>query len=182
MTEIYSAIDLEKAKKQKNKCLAVFFSVSLVYLAAAVFMLVYFILEPYGTTKRTPLIIGEGVLTAVYVIFIYIFMAIKFARVKNYVKLLDNLIGKNVTKSIASFMRFNGETTVKDRVDFTSMTFVEWSEKEKDYMERHVLLDKEKARPDFRPGDEVILYTRMNILVSYEVAERTVLEGTPFEN
>ena len=182
MNEIYSSSDIESVVKQKKKCLTVIFTVSAVYLAAAVFMLVYFILQPYETPKKTPLLVSECVLTAIYAVFIYIYASIKYSRVNNYLKMLKNLLGKSTTKTEASFMHFNSETTVKDKVDFYSMTLVEWSDNEKDYMERHVLLDKEKARPDFRPGDEVVLYTRMNILVSYEVAERKFLQGTPFEN
>lgn len=181
MVELYSESNLIDVKKQKNKCLTVFFAVTTVFVACVISLLIYYALEPYGTNKKIPLIIAECVITGLYVIFTYIFMAIKYSRAKKYCNLLSNLIGKNTTKSTVTFMRFSSEVTAKDGVDFSSIIFVEWSEKEKDFMERHVFLDKEKSRPDFHPGDEVNVYTRMNILVGYEIFERTNLSNTPFD-
>ncbi len=181
MTEIYQRADYESALKQKKKCLTYFLIVTGVYalLAAAVF--IYFLFEPYGSKKETWLLVIEGVLTGLYVIFAYVYMAIRFSRVRRYCIFLLRALERKPTSGTASFMRFNSEIMQRDGVDFKSMTFIEWSEKEKDFMERNVFLDVEKQRPDFRAGDEVSFNTYANVLVSYKINNRTDLVGTPFE-
>jgi hypothetical protein len=182
MTKIFYENDLVKAKNQKKKCLTYFFIGTGVYLALSVFMFVFFVLEPYGSKKETPLLIGECVLTGIYVVLSYIYMTIRFSRVKNYCVMLERALTRKPSTGTATFMRFNSDITVKDRVDFKSITLVEWSEKEKEYMERYILIDPEKPRPDFRAGDEISFETYSNILVGYTINNRTSLAGTPFEN
>ena len=181
MTEIYSNADLDAVTAQKRNCLIYFFSVTAVFVAAVTVIFVWFLLEPYGTPKKPWLLTLECVLTGLYAIFAYIYLAIRFSRVRRYCVMLYRALNRKPTEGEATFMRFNGEVNVKDGVDFKSMTLVEWSDKEQEYMERYVLLDVEKPRPDFRVGDALIIKTYSNILVGYEITNRTDLAGTPFE-
>ena len=182
MTNVYCKADLDAVLKQKRNCLTYFYIVTGIFLAAAIFVFVYFLLEPYGTDKEWWLLTVECVLTGIYVIFAYLYMSVRFSRVRKYCKVLERALIRKPTAGSATFMRFNSDVTVKDGVDFKSMTLVEWSEKEKEYMERYILLDVEKPRPDFRAGDEIMFNTYANILVSYEVSNRTDLVGTPFSD
>ena len=180
MTEIYSRADQEAVLKQKRNCLIFFFSVTAVFLAAVTAVFVYFLFEPYGSPKKPWLLALESTLTGLYAIFAYFYLAIKFSRVRRYAIMLGRALDRKPTVSFATFMRFNGEVNVKDGVDFTSMTLVEWSEKEQEYMERYVLLDVEKPLPDFHVDDALTIKTYSNVLVGYEITNRTDLAGTPF--
>ena len=181
MTEIYSGADLQAAKKQKKKVHITFFSVTGVFIAVAAALFVYFLFEPYGSPKETPLLVTVCTLTGLYAVFAYLFLSIKFSRVRRYCIFLSRVLSRKSVYSEGTFMRTNEETVSKDGVDLKSMILVEWSEKEKDYMERKILLDAEKAVPKLRPGDLLGVNTYSNVLVSYEVLNRAGLEGTPFE-
>lgn len=181
MTKVYSESDLTAVKKQKKICLAVFFTVSALYLAAAVAVLVVYILEPYGSTRLVWLRWSVLIATALYAVFAYLFMSIRFNRVKRYAKFVGLALKRTPTPGVATFMRFNSDISVKDGVDFRSMTLVEWSEKEKDYMERYILLDVEKPQPAFRAGDELSFMTYSNALTAYEITNRNTLADTPFD-
>lgn len=181
MTEIYSKGDLEAAVKQKRNCLIYFFTVTGIFLAVSVFVFVYFLFEPYGSAKKPWLLTLECVFTGLYAIFSYLYLSIRFSRVRRYKIMLERALNRKPTEGEATFMRFNGEVNVKDGVDFRSMTLVEWSEKEQEYMERYVLLDVEKPRPDFRTGDLLKIKTYSNVLTGYDILNRANLSGTPFE-
>lgn len=181
MTDIYSKKDLTAVLAQKKRCLTYFFIVTGVYAALTIGLLVWFLLEPYGSKKEPWMLTGECVLTGLYVIFAYIYMTIRYTRVKKYAKILDYVLTKPKTKSVSNFMRFNSDIVVKDGVDFKSMTVIEWSEKESEYMEHNILLDVEKPRPPFKAGDEIESYTYSNVLVSYRLVNRSDFTGTPFE-
>ena len=180
MTHIYSSGDLENAKNQKKKCLIFFFVMTAVYVLVAAGIFIYFLFEPYGSKKETWLLVSECVISAIYAVFAYIFMTIRFSRVRNYCIMLSRALTRKPTAGTATFMHFNSDITTKDKCDFKSMTLVEWSDKEKDYMERYILIDPEKPRPDFRAGDELSFETYSNVLVSYTINNRTDLVGTPF--
>jgi len=173
MTNVYFQQDYERVTEQKKKSLTLFLTVTGIALLAMVGVFVWFILEPYGTKKEPWLLVLISVISGLYAIFAYIYLSICYARVKNYKKMLGYALTRKPTEGQAVFMHFNSGITVKDKVDFQSITFVEWSEKEKDYMERNVFFDPEKTRPDFRTGDEIRLLTYSNILVAYEVLNRT---------
>ncbi len=180
MTEIYSAGDYDAVVKQKKRSLVLFFTILGIYIAASVAIFVYFLFEPYGTPKRPWLLLSECVITGLFVIFAYVYLSIKFKKVRRYCIFLERILNREPTSGEATFMRFNSEVTVKDGVDLSSMTLVEWSEKEKDYMERRVMLDCEKPLPDFRAGDMIKFNTYSNVLSSYDIVNRTVLKDSPF--
>lgn len=182
MNKIYSPADLDAVKRQRTHCLIFFFAVTAVYLAVAITLFVFYVLEYVGSPRIPYFKAGVYVSTGLYVIFAYIYMSIRFSRVRRYAKLLRLILVRTPTSGTATFMRFNSDLSVKDGVDFKSMTLVEWSDKEKEYMERYILLDAEKPLPDFREGDEISFKTYANILTQYEILHRTKLAGTPFEN
>lgn len=184
MTErkIYSEADLAAAKAQKKRMLIVFLSATFVYVAASAVILVFHILEPFDAPapKRTVRLVAECVISAVYITLAFVFISIRYARVRRYCKFLSSVLVRVPTEGIASFMRFNSDVTVKEGVDFKSMTLVEWSDKQNDYLERYVYLDLEKPLPPFKAGDEVRLKTYANVLVAYDILNRTDLTDTPF--
>lgn len=182
MTSVYFQNDYDAAVRQKKKCLALFLIATAIYLIGAATVLVVYLLEPYGSKLSTPLLVLQCVWLALYVVFAYIFMAIRFNRVRRYCTMVGDALTRKPTSGTATFMRFNSDISEREGVDCRSMTLVEWSEKEKEYMERYIMLDVEKAKPDFRAGDELSFKTYSNILVAYEVLNRTDMVGTPFEN
>lgn len=181
MTEIYDKKDLERVLAQKKRSLTYFFIVTGVYALLTIALFIWFLFEPYGSKREPWMLVGESVLTGIYVVFAYVYISIRVIRVNRYAKALRLLLTKKPGKNVSNFMRFNSDIITKSGVDYKSMTVIEWSEKEKEYMEHNVLLDVEKPRPSFFAGDEIEYYTYSNVLVSYNLLNRSDFTGTPFE-
>lgn len=169
---MYSDADLFSAYKQKNRVLGVFWSVTLVYAIVAISMLIYHISLPYASELDGIPKAVTYVCSAVYVVFVFPFMAIKYSRVRKYVTMLSFLsTGLKMTET-NYFYTFRQQTLQKDNIDVLSCIFATWSKKKEEWMEREIYADVEKARPDFGGGDLVRYVTQSNILVQYEVLQR----------
>ena len=88
MVSIYQDADFFSAYKQKQKIFHVFLGVSIFYLAFCIFWVIYHIGLPYkdpmDSLPKTMVYIS----TALYVIFAFPFVGIKFSRSRKYYKML----------------------------------------------------------------------------------------------
>ena len=174
MTEYYTDAELVSAKKQKNKTLAAYLIVSGVYLAATVAFYIYYGTLPYEGYRDTASIIGRiklwhYLLTAVFVIFSFIFLGIKYKRVRRYyVQCVHMSTGLRET-STGSFLEYDENIQDKDGVDFKSLVFVEWNKYKNDFFERKVLVFYEKPFPEIPEQANVSYVTQGNVLISYEI-------------
>ena len=171
MINIYTDSDFTVSRKRRNKLLAVFFTVLAVYLAANAVVYAFFLLEPYNTPKKPLLLALHGVLAAAFFLFVFIFMGIKFKRVKNYNKTLYYIKNGIKEEYEGEFLRFSEEDELKDGNEFDCMIMREWNHYKQDYFERKVLLDKNKPRPDFKENQKIKFITQGNVLVEYETED-----------
>ncbi len=168
MTIVYSDNDLVASYKQKKKLFYIYLAVAAVYLALCIACLVYYVNTPFNSPAQTAPKWIVWVSSCVFVIFSFIFLPIKYQRVRKYYKLIAYLsIGlKTVNRSI--FLRYE-EPELKDNVDYYVLIMSEWNNKKLEYMDRKIYVDKEKTLPEFKSGDIVSYLTQGNVIIGYEV-------------
>ncbi|MBP5467339.1 MAG: hypothetical protein J6Y43_07255 [Clostridia bacterium] len=174
MTEYYTDAELAAAKKQRKKTLIVYFIVFGVYLAATVAIFIYYGTLPYkgyaDTASKISLIKGVHYsLTAVFVIFSFIYLGITFKRVNRYYKTCRNMSTGLRETSTGSFLEYDENIQDKDGVDFKALVFIEWNKYKKDFFERKVLVFYEKPFPEIPLEANVSYTTQGNVLISYEI-------------
>ena len=174
MTEYYTDAELDSVTKQRKRVLAIYFTVLGVYLAVCVAFLIYYISLPYAgynDTAHTISLIKLAVypVTAVFVIFSFIYLGIKFKRTNRYYKMCRHLSTGLRETSTGSFFEYDENIQDKDGVDFKSLVFIEWNKYKNDFFERKVLVFYEKPFPEIPEKSTVNYVTQGNVLISYEI-------------
>ena len=168
MTIVYDDKDLVSAYRQKKKIFYIYIAVLLVYLVLCVACLVYYLNTPYNSTDQTAPKWIVWVASCLFVIFSYVFLAIKYQRVRKYYKLISYLsVGLKAVNN-SYFLRYE-TPELKDNVDNYVLMMSEWSKKKSEYLDRKIYCDKEKPLPEFKCGDKVRYLTQGNVIVGYEV-------------
>ena len=160
---------LEDAKKQKRKTLIIYFIMLGVYLAVSVFDYVWYFGLPYKSPAITGVKWLQYSLTAVFVIFSFVYLGIVFKRVRRYYKQCYNMQTGLKETSTGNFLEYDEEIQDKDGVDFKSLVFIEWNKYKKDFFERKVLVFYEKPFPEIPEKANVRYVTQGNVLISYEI-------------
>ena len=132
MIKYFDKEEVAKAKKQRKKLLTVFFCVFALYLVSVVLFLIKTYNLPYGVSAAVYKLI-EYSLTALFVIFCFIFLGVPFRRVNKYVKFVVNLDTGIKETSVASFLDYDENIHDKDGVDCKALVFLEWNKYKKDY-------------------------------------------------
>ncbi len=183
MTVIFHDGDLVSSYSQKRRLFWIYMATAAAMAALLIGCIVWFVSMPYKDELAylPQLILCAG--ACVFVIFSYVFLGIKYQRVRKYYKMLASLsVGiKHVNNSY--FLRYEAPE-LKDSVDYYVLTMCEWSKKKSLYLDRKIYCDKEKPLPVFKAGDKVRYLTHGNIMISYEtvghddsfVTERTAEE------
>ena len=169
MTEIYSQADLHAIKKQKKTVYTVYFAVLTVFILLSVGILIFYNAQDFGTPLKTPLLLLEILLSSAFIIFSFVFIELKIKRVKAYCSFLNEVFEIENTKSVNVFVRHDKTVSVKNKVEFTSLIFLEWSEKQHEYYEISVYFDVEKIVPNFKKGDKVYYKKYSNVLPAYDI-------------
>ena len=174
MTEYFKSEYYEQAKRQRKKVLAIYFIVFAVYLAASGVLLGYYVTLTYQSPKITVVKLIEYPLTAVFIVFSFIYLGIAVRRVNKFYAMCVNIITGLKETSEANFFEYDETLTEKDGVDMKSLVFLEWNKYKKGYYERKVLVFYEKEFPEIPEGSGVRFITQGNVLVSYEILDETV--------
>ena len=182
MTTIYNDGDFNKVIAQKKRIFGVFMGVTAFYAVFCIAWLIYYISLPYADPMQTLPKVCVYAASALYVIFLFPFMGIKYHRVRKYYKMMYYLSEglKNTEENY--FVCFEEKDLQKDYVDAIACIFKTWNRKKSEWMEREAYLDKEKPLPDFGRGDLVKYVVQSNFLVQYEIFERGALEEDDDEN
>ena len=168
---IYTNEYYQSALAQKKRILLFAIILSVIYLAIGVGLIIYYTTLPYKSPTITLVKVILYVITAIYGVFIFLYMAIKFRRINKYCAVLKGIMVGDVISGVGSFICYNESIEVKDGCDFKSMIFSQWSSKKQEYFERKVLVDVEKEFPVIKENEIVKDYTHANILVGYELLD-----------
>ncbi|MBQ8291170.1 MAG: hypothetical protein IJX88_01485 [Clostridia bacterium] len=181
MTSVYNDADYLSVYKQKQRIFYVFMAITLVYLAFCVAWEIYYVSLPYADKMQTLPKVMVYVASALYVIFVFPFMAIKYARVRKYCKMLGYVSEGLKMEEKNYFYVFREKSLQKDNIDVTGCVFETWSKKKSEWLEREAYFDAEKPLPAFESGDYVRYVTQSNFIIQYEIIQKKAYEFTQEE-
>ncbi len=182
MVAVYTDADYLAAYKQKQRIFGVFMGVTLGYLAFCIAWLVYYISLPYADPMQTLPKWSVYIATALYVIFLFPYMGIKFSRVRKYVRMLSYVSTGLKNEERNYFYCFDEKTLQKDNIDVMSCVFETWNKKKSEWMEREAYFDPEMPLPPFESGDLVRYVVQSNFVIEYEILEKKALEFEEVED
>ena len=176
MISVYKDADYLAVYKQKKKTWAIFLIVTAGYLLFCGAWLAYHISLPYKDPMQLMPKIFVWVATGVYVIFAFIFLSIKYSRVRRYYKLLTFLSEGLKQEEKNYFYCFEEKSLQKDNIDTIGCIFETWNKKKCEWMEREAYFDVEKPLPEFESGDYVRYIVQSNFIIQYEFIQKKALE------
>lgn len=175
MISVYSDADFLSAYKQKCRLFHLFMGITTVYLAFCIAWLLYFISLPYVANKFLPKACVYTA-SALYAVFAFVFLAIKYSRARRYYKMLGYVCEGLKMEETNYFYHFREKQLQKDNIDVDACVFETYSKKKQEWLEREVYHDMEKERPPFEEGDLIRYVSQSNILVQYDILEKHALE------
>ncbi len=146
------------------------------YLAICIALLVYHISLPYASPKAALPKWAAYILSAVYMILAFPYMAIKFGRVRKYFKMLTYVSTGLKHEETNYFYCFDEKELQKDNIDVLACVFETWSKKKSEWLEREAYFDPEKPLPPFESGDLVRYIVQSNFVIEYEILQKKALE------
>lgn len=176
MVSVYDDAYYLSVYKQKRKIFWVFAAVTIVYLICCLTCWIYFMGLPYGAANaKTPKWIAY-VLSALYVLFAFPYLSIKWSRVRRYFRMLTYVSEglKNEEKNY--FYCFDEKSLQKDRVDVLACVFETWNKKKQEWYEREAYFDPEMPLPPFESGDYVQYIVQSNFVIQYRIITKKALE------
>ena len=145
--EYFNEGQLEITKKQRKKLLTVYLIIVGIFVLASIGFVTWRALLPYKSTDINIIKAIHYPLTAIFVIFSFVFMGIPFKRTNKFYKLCVNLKEGQRETSTGSFFEYDGELQIKDGVEMKALIFLEWNKYKNDFFERKVLVFYEKPFP-----------------------------------
>ncbi len=176
MTSVYTDADYLSAYKQKQKLWWIFVSVTAVYLAICIGLLIYHISLPYASPKGTLPKWTAYILSGIYMIFTFPYIAIKYSRVRRYVRLLSYISLGLKQEESNYFYCFDDKPLPKDNVDVNAVVFEIWDKKKREWREREVYFDVEKALPPFESGDVIHYILQGQFIIQYKIVKKHAIE------
>ncbi len=169
MTQYFFEEEFYKTKKQRKIVLSIYFVVLAVYLVLCVGIYLWFTTLPYRSVEISKVKVWHYSVTAIFVIFSFIYLGVPFKRVNRYYKMSFNMINGIKETFEAIFLEYDERMRDKDGVDCKSLIFLEWNKYKNEFYERRVLVPYEKEFPKFEANQNIKFITQGNILVSYEI-------------
>ena len=175
MSEIYTKYFKEsyftQAQKQRKRVLTWFYVVIGVYAFISLGLFLWYRTLPYQSEVIGAVKFIHYSLSALFVVFVFIYMGIPFKRVNRYYRLTRNMCVGIKETSTGSFIEYSEELQDKDGVDFKALIFLEWNKYKKDFYERKVLVFYQEEFPEFKEGQNVRYVTQGNVLVEYLILD-----------
>ena len=171
MIDYFKEEEFYQSQAQRKKVLILFFVLTFVYLAISVGMLLWYLTLPYQSPTITTVKLIQYPVSALWVIFAFIYLGIPYKRVNRHYRMMRNLMTGLRETSTGSFFEYDETLQDKDGVDFKSLIFLEWNRYKQDFFERKVLVFDEKEFPEFEVNANVRYVTQGNVLVSYEIID-----------
>ncbi len=169
-TEVYSAEDFARAKRQKTLAIALIAAVCVVYALFNLLVYLSFRKQPYGASYGKYLWMN-GISTFLLMVFFTVY-GIRFSRLKNYAKILFYLQNGEKEEVEGVFLYYTDEDQLKDNVEFDGLTVLVYDERRGEDFERRLLYDKAQKRPEFSEGDRVSFVAQGSVVLRYRILER----------
>lgn len=169
MIQYFNDNEFINAKKQKRRTLIVYFVIFAIYAIISTGLFLWFRTLPYMSEEITKVKIIHHVISVIFIIFSFIYLGIKYKRVKKFFIMTLNMKTGIKETFTGSFFEYDENVQQKDGVDFKALIFLEWNKYKEDFFERKVLIPFEKEFPKFEENQNVKYITQGNVLYSYEI-------------
>lgn len=176
MISVYSDADYLSAYQQKRRIFYVFALITLAYLGFALACVFYHMTLPYADAGQALPRVLVYVVSGIYMVFIFPFLAIKYSRCRRYYKMLGYVCEGLKMEELNYFYCFREKTLQKDNIDVVGCVFETWSRKKQEWLEREAYFDPEKPLPEIENGDLVEYITQSNFIIQYNIVEKQALE------
>ena len=123
MTAVYTDADYLSAYKQKQKYFYIFMGVTAAYLTFCVAWWIYFMGQPYQDPMPILPQVFIYTASAVYVAFTFLFMGIKYSRVRRYNKMLYYVSEGLKMSETNYFYTFREKSLQKDNLETVGCVF-----------------------------------------------------------
>lgn len=171
MTEYFLEEFYHKAKNQRKTVLGWYIAIAVIYAIFSIGMFLYFKTFIYNDPRISLAKFIHYSVTALFVVFSFIYLGIPYKRVNRYYRLCYNLVTGIRETSTGSFLEYDESLHDKDGVDMKSLIFIEWNKYKNDFFERKVLVLNEMEFPKLIEGANVKYITQGNVLISYEILD-----------
>ena len=176
MISVYNDADYLAAYEQKRRIFLVFLLVTGAYLALAISMVIYQSTLPYGDERQELPRLLTHIASAMYVVFTFPYLSIKYSRCKRYCKMLSHVSESIKAEEENYFYCFREQSKQQDNIDVVGCVFETWNKKKQEWLEREAYFDVEKPLPKIESGDLVEYITQSNFIVQYNVKVKQALE------
>ncbi len=163
--------EYEQVKTQKKHVLNVYLLVLGVFLIFMFGMLIWAHLMPYNSPVISVIKFILYSVAFFMSLFSFLYLKIKFRRVRKYLSLLETLITGKRSEYSGKFIRYDETLQENAGVDFKAIYFTEDNKYKKEFFERKVLVFYEKPFPEFIEDKEYVFVTQSNVLISYKLKE-----------
>ena len=167
MTALYNKTYYNQIKKQKNKLLTIYFILLAIAILFVAGIIVFYALQPYGTDKKTSLMVAMFLITCIFTLFSGVYLSIPYGRVSKYYKFLTNLLYSKKQSFNVTVVSIGGENKTNYGVDFYTLEVLEWSDTQNDYVKHKILVDNEFKNLDVNEGDMLTITTSLNALMEF---------------
>lgn len=176
MVSVYNDAYFLKTYKQKRRIFWFFMAVTFAYLLFSLVCWIYYMGLPYGVARAKAPKWAVYIATAVYIVFAFPYLAIKWSRVRRYYRMLTYVSEglKNEEKNY--FYCFDEKSLQKDNIDVMACVFETWNKKKQEWREREAYFDPEMPLPDFDSGDYVQYIVQSNFVIQYNIITKKALE------
>ena len=171
MTDYFLEEFYLKAKKQRKTVLGWYIAIAIIYAIFSVGMFLWYRTFEYHDPRINLAKFIHYSVSAVFVIFSFVYLGIPFKRVNRYYRLCFNMLTGIRETSTGSFLEYDETLQDKDGVDMKSIIFIEWNKYKNDFFERKVLIFDETDYPELIEGANMKYITQGNVLISYEILD-----------
>ena len=165
----FSQEELNKVKNQRKKHLIIYYSSLVVFAIFTLGNILWYCTLPYKSPTILTVELIQYLVSALFVIYTFLYLGIVYRRVNKYFRVLVDLEKNKKELYSGSFIGYDESMHEHNGVDFKTLTFLEWNKYKKDFFERKVLIPCEKQFPEFTENTNVRYITQSNILISYEI-------------
>ncbi len=159
------------AKKQKKKVVAWYIVIMSIYALISVGLYWWYRTLPYQDSTINAVKAIHYSLSALMVVFSFIYLGIPFKRVNRYYRITHQMMTGIRETSTGSFFEYDETEQDKDGVDMKALVFIEWNKYKNDFYERKVLVFEEMDYPEIPENTNVKYITQGNVLISYEILD-----------
>lgn len=177
MVNYYTEELFQSALAHKKKIWTYLYLSIAVYIALSAMFIILFLRQPYESKNLALIKWLHYCVTGIFVIYMSIFLGIKFKRVNKFYKLCRSFNNGFNREYFGEFVGVDEAVSNREGVDVNYVEFKEYNKDKGAFFIRKVSVLVELGFPDIKEGDHVQYFTHNNFLIKYEIKQNKVEEN-----